>query len=31
MNELRSKFPGMINDFEFVIAREEKKMEYFPF
>ncbi|MBS3081811.1 Lrp/AsnC family transcriptional regulator [Candidatus Pacearchaeota archaeon] len=31
MNELRSKFPGMINDFEFVIAREEKKIEYFPF
>ena len=31
MNKLRSTFPGMINDFEFVIAREEKKMEYFPF
>ncbi|MBT4165967.1 Lrp/AsnC family transcriptional regulator [archaeon] len=31
MNELRSKFVGMIDDFEFVIAREEKKMVYFPF
>jgi Lrp/AsnC family transcriptional regulator, leucine-responsive regulatory protein len=31
MKELRKKFPGMINDYEFVIAREEKKMEYFPF
>lgn len=31
MNDLRSKFAGMIDDFEFVIAREEKKMVYFPF
>jgi len=31
MNKLRTTFPGMINDFEFVISREEKKMEYFPF
>ena len=31
MNNLRSEFPGMIDDYEFVIAREEKKMIYFPF
>ncbi|MBI2629673.1 Lrp/AsnC family transcriptional regulator [Candidatus Pacearchaeota archaeon] len=31
MKELRSKFIGMIDDYEFVIAREEKKMVYFPF
>ena len=31
MNELRTNFSGMIDDYEFVIAREEKKMIYFPF
>lgn len=31
MNEIREKFIGVIDDFEFVIAREEKKMTYFPF
>lgn len=31
MNELRREFAGMIDDYEFVIAREEKKMVYFPF
>ncbi len=31
MNEIRERFEGMIDDFEFVIAREEKKMAYFPF
>ncbi len=31
MNELRRQFAGMIDDYEFVIAREEKKMVYFPF
>lgn len=31
MNELRTKFEGMIDDYEFIIAREEKKMTYFPF
>jgi len=31
MKKLRETFPGMINDYEFVISREEKKMEYFPF
>ncbi len=31
MKELRKAFEGMINDYEFVIAREEKKMVYFPF
>jgi len=31
MNEIRKKFIGMIDDYEFVIAREEKKMTYFPF
>ena len=31
MNELRTAFTGMIDDYEFVIAREEKKMTYFPF
>lgn len=31
MSELRREFAGMIDDYEFVIAREEKKMVYFPF
>jgi len=31
MKEIRTKFEGMIDDYEFVIAREEKKMVYFPF
>jgi len=31
MNEIRTNFAGMIDDYEFVIAREEKKMIYFPF
>lgn len=31
MNEIRDNFPGMIDDYEFVVAREEKKMTYFPF
>ena len=31
MNDLRTNFEGMIDDYEFVIAREEKKMTYFPF
>ena len=31
MKEIRSRFEGMIDDYEFVIAREEKKMVYFPF
>ena len=31
MNEIRTKFSGTIDDYEFVIAREEKKMVYFPF
>lgn len=31
MNEIRAGFAGMIDDYEFVIAREEKKMTYFPF
>jgi DNA-binding Lrp family transcriptional regulator len=31
MNKIRTNFPGMIDDYEFVIAREEKKMTYFPF
>ena len=31
MGELRIQFAGMIDDYEFVIAREEKKMTYFPF
>lgn len=31
MSELRQEFAGMIDDYEFVIAREEKKMVYFPF
>jgi len=31
MNEIRTNFTRMIDDFEFVIAREEKKMIYFPF
>ena len=31
MNEIRRKFAGMIDYYEFVIAREEKKMVYFPF
>ncbi|HLD57993.1 MAG TPA: winged helix-turn-helix transcriptional regulator [archaeon] len=31
MNELRRQFAGMIDDYEFVIAREEKKMVYFQF
>ncbi len=31
MNEIREKFSGMIDEYEFVIAREEKKMVYFPF
>ncbi len=31
MNELRRQFEGMIDDYEFVISREEKKIVYFPF
>lgn len=31
MNQIRQEFEGIIDDFEFVIAREEKKMVYFPF
>jgi len=31
MNEIRSSFEDMIDEYEFVIAREEKKMTYFPF
>ncbi len=31
MNEIRTGFAGMIDDYEFVIAIEEKKMTYFPF
>ena len=31
MNALRTHFTGMIDDYEFVIARQEKKMTYFPF
>jgi len=31
MNEIRTKFSGMIDDYEFVIAKKEKKMIYFPF
>lgn len=31
MKQLRTEFAGMIDDYEFVIAREEKKMVYFPF
>lgn len=31
MNSLRGSFPGMIDDYEFVISRKEKKMVYFPF
>jgi len=31
MNEIRTNFAGMIDEYEFVIAREEKKMTYFPF
>lgn len=31
MNELRANFSEMIDEYEFVIAREEKKMIYFPF
>jgi len=31
INELRANFAGMIDEYEFVIARQEKKMIYFPF
>ena len=31
MNEIRTRFGEMIRDYEWVIAREEKKMNYFPF
>ena len=31
INELREKFAGMIDDYEWAIAKEEKKMVYFPF
>lgn len=31
INELRVEFKGIIHDYEFVIARDEKKMAYFPF
>jgi Lrp/AsnC family transcriptional regulator, leucine-responsive regulatory protein len=31
MNEIRKQFAGTIDDYEFVIARKEKKMVYFPF
>jgi len=31
MNEIRTNFSGMIDEYEFVIARKEKKMTYFPF
>ena len=30
MNEIRKLFSGMIDNYEFVIARKEKKMVYFP-
>ena len=30
-DDLRANFAGMIDDYEFIIAREEKKMNYFPF
>ena len=31
MNTLRKEFAGTIDEYEFVIARKEKKMIYFPF
>ena len=31
MNEIRTSFAGSIKDYEFVIAKKEKKMNYFPF
>ncbi len=31
MRELRTRFDDMIDDYEFVIVRQEKKMVYFPF
>lgn len=31
MNDIRRTFAGMIDEYEFVIAREEKKWVYFPF
>ena len=31
MKDMRRIFAGIIDDYEFVIAREEKKMNYFPF
>jgi DNA-binding Lrp family transcriptional regulator len=31
MDDMRTKFSEMIEDYEFVVAREEKKMVYFPF
>ena len=31
MNEIRREFAGTIDDYEFVIPREEKKRSYFPF
>jgi len=31
MKSIRENFSGMIDEYEFVIAREEKKMVYFPF
>lgn len=30
-NELRTAFLGIIDEYEYVVAREEKKMTYFPF
>jgi Lrp/AsnC family transcriptional regulator, leucine-responsive regulatory protein len=31
MDEIKNAFKGSIKDYEFVIAKEEKKMNYFPF
>ena len=31
MNEIRDTFSGMIDEYEYLIAKEEKKMIYFPF
>jgi len=31
MNEIRKVFAGMIDEYEFIIARQEKKWVYFPF
>lgn len=31
MNDMRSNFVGMIDEYEYIVAKEEKKMIYFPF